>query len=63
MQRLTIRNRMVAVILGCSFVAALVAIATRGASPQPLPTDVKTEPHRMAPPSAGYISGVVTSAK
>ncbi|MGD0906799.1 MAG: carboxypeptidase-like regulatory domain-containing protein, partial [Candidatus Acidiferrales bacterium] len=58
-----IRNRTIAVILCCSFVAAVIAIAGSEARPQPKSADVKTESHRMAPPSAGSISGAVTSAQ
>ena len=62
MRNLTFRRKVITVTLACSFVAALVAIAGSKAAALPKPAEPKTVVRMTPPPSAGVISGVVTSS-
>src|ERR1700690_2460938 len=61
MQHSMIRSRIFATIFTCSVLPVLIALAgtdVRSQSPAQ-----KSQPSRMAPPSAGFISGTVLSAR
>ena len=62
MQSFLIRTRMAALILTCSFISLLIALAGTEVRSQTQSAGPKTQASRM-PPSAGYISGTVLSAK